>query len=146
MTRPASHNWLVVMAPKCFACPEQDCLQWTDRLDTLCLGRCSCTNQVSSVYLSVLCRWRMDISPVTQKNKGKKRAALLVALQAGPWHVVALKETQHASQAEITESCREGADPTAPWDGPSFWASGTSRGGLAFQGLSRLVRHKSGCC
>ena len=43
-------------------------LQWTDRLDTLRLGRCSCTNQVSSVSLSVLCRRRMDISPVTQKK------------------------------------------------------------------------------
>ena len=65
----SSHSWLVVMAPKCFACPEGDRLQWTDRLDTLCLGRCSCTNQVSSVSLSVLCCRRMDISPVTPKKR-----------------------------------------------------------------------------
>ena len=57
------------MAPECFACPEGDRLRWTDRLDIICLGRCSCTNQVSSVSLSVLCRQRMDISPVTQKKK-----------------------------------------------------------------------------
>ena len=47
--------------------------QWTERLDTLCLGRCSCTNQVSSVSLSVLCLRRMDISPVIQKKEGKKK-------------------------------------------------------------------------
>ena len=52
----------------------------------------------------------------------QKRAALFAALQAGPWHVVALPETHHASQAEAEQWCREGAGPTAPWDGPSFWA------------------------
>ena len=60
------------MAPECFACPEGDRLRWTDRLDIICLGRCSCTNQVSSVSLSVLCRQRMNISHVTQKQKKKK--------------------------------------------------------------------------
>ena len=69
MTRPASHDRLVVMAPKCFACPEGDRLRWTDRLDIICLGRCSNTNQVSSVSLSVFCRQTMNISPVTQKKK-----------------------------------------------------------------------------
>ena len=33
----------------------------------------------------------------------QKRAALFAALQAGPWHVVALQETHHASQAEATQ-------------------------------------------
>ena len=61
------------MAPECFACPEGDRLRWTDRLDIICLGRCSCTNQVSSVSVSVLCRQRMNISPVTQKKKKKKK-------------------------------------------------------------------------
>ena len=59
------------MAPECFACPEGDRLRWTDRLDIVCLGRCSCTNQVSSVSLSVLCRQTMNISPVTQTKKKK---------------------------------------------------------------------------
>ena len=59
--------------------------------------------------------------------RGKqKRAALFSALLSGPWHVIALQETHHASQAEATQWCREGAGPTAPWDGPSFWAAGTS--------------------
>ena len=59
--------------------------------------------------------------------RGKqKRAALFAALQAGPWHVIALQETHHASQAEATQWCKEGAGPTAPWEGPSFWAAGTS--------------------
>ena len=44
----------------------------------------------------------------------QKRAALFAALQAGPWHVVALQETHHASQAEAAQWCREGAGPTAP--------------------------------
>ena len=60
------------MAPERFACPEGDRLRWTDRLDIVCLGRCSCTNQVSSVSLSVLCRQRMNISPVTHKKERKK--------------------------------------------------------------------------
>ena len=59
--------------------------------------------------------------------RGKqKRAALFTALQTGPWHVIALQETHHATQAEAAQWCREGAGPTAPWDGPSFWAAGTS--------------------
>jgi len=54
----------------------------------------------------------------------QKRAALFAVLQAGPWHVIALQETHHATQAEAAHWCREGAGPTAPWDGPSFlfWA------------------------
>ena len=68
------------MAPECFACPEGDRLRWTDRLDIICLGRCSCTNQVSSVSLSVLCCQRMDISPVTQKKKKKKKVLLVFGL------------------------------------------------------------------
>ena len=66
----------------------------------------------------------------------QKRAALFAALQAGPWHVVALQETHHASQAEAAQWCREGAGPTAPWDGPSFWASGTS----ASRGVALLFK------
>ena len=59
--------------------------------------------------------------------RGKqKRAALFAALQAGPWHVIALQETHHASQTEAAQWCKEGAGPTAPWDGPSFWAAGSS--------------------
>ena len=53
--------------------PRRGSFAWTDRLDIICLGRCSCTNQVSSVSLSVLCRQRMNISPVTQKKKKKKK-------------------------------------------------------------------------
>jgi len=56
----------------------------------------------------------------------QKRAALFAVLQAGPWHVIALQETHHATQAEAAQWCREGAGPTAPWNGPSFWAAGTS--------------------
>ena len=56
----------------------------------------------------------------------RKRAALFSVLLSGPWHVIALQETHHASQAEAAQWCREGAGPTAPWDGPSFWAAGTS--------------------
>ena len=74
--------------------------------------------------------------------RGKqKRAALFSALLSGPWHVIALQETHHASQAEATQWCREGAGPTAPWDGPSFWAAGTtsSRGvALLFKATSLL--------
>ena len=66
----------------------------------------------------------------------QKRAALFAALQAGPWHVVALQETHHASQAEAAQWCREAAGPTAPWDGPSFWASGTS----ASRGVALLFK------
>ena len=65
LTRPVFHTTLV-----------GDCLRWTDRLDITCLGRCSCTNQVSSVSLSVLCCQRMDISPVTQKKKKKKQLVI----------------------------------------------------------------------
>ena len=43
----------------------------------------------------------------------QKRAALFAVLQAGPWHVIALQETHHATQAEATHWCREGAGPTA---------------------------------
>ena len=56
----------------------------------------------------------------------RKRAALFSVLLSGPWHVIALQETHHASQAEAAQWCREGAGPTAPWDGLSFWAAGTS--------------------
>ena len=73
LSKPKLLDRLVVMAPECFACPEGDRLRWTDRLDIICLGRCSCTNQVSSVSLSVLCHQRMNISPVTQKKKKKKK-------------------------------------------------------------------------
>ena len=75
--------------------------------------------------------------------RGKhKRAALFAALQAGPWHVIALQETHHATSAEAAQWCREGAGPTAPWDGPSFWAAGTSasRGvALLFKACSLLT-------
>ena len=93
MTRPASHNWPVVMAPKCFACPEGDRLQWPDRSDTLCLGRCSSTNRVSAVSLSVLCRRRMDICPVTLPKQNWQiyccsRQAFLAAKSR--WHLYML--------------------------------------------------------
>ena len=59
--------------------------------------------------------------------RGKQqRAALFSALQAGPWHVISLQETHHASQEEAAQWCKEGAGPAAPWDGPSFWAAGSS--------------------
>ena len=63
----------------------------------------------------------------------RKRAALFSVLLSGPCHVIALQETHHASQAEAAQWCREGAGPTAPWDGLSFWAAGTSSSrGVAF--------------
>ncbi len=66
----------------------------------------------------------------------QKRAALFAVLQAGPWHVIAVQETHHATQAEAAQWCREGASPTAPWDGPSFWAAGTS----ASRGVALLFK------
>ena len=66
----------------------------------------------------------------------QKRAALFAVLQAGPWHVIALQETHHATQAEAAQWCREGSSPTAPWDGPSFWAAGTS----ASRGVALLFK------
>ena len=68
-----------------------------------------------------------------------KRAALFATLQSGPWHVIALQETHHADQAEAAQWCREGAGPTAPWDGPSFWANGTS----ASRGVALLFKADS---
>ena len=41
----------------------------------------------------------------------QKRAALFAVLQAGPWHVIALQETHHATQAEAAQWCREGVLP-----------------------------------
>ena len=59
--------------------------------------------------------------------RGKqKRAALFATLQSGPWHVIALQETHHATQTEAAQWCGERAGPTGPWNGPSFWAAGTS--------------------
>ena len=66
----------------------------------------------------------------------QKRAALFAALQSGPWHVIALQETHHASQTEAAQWCKEGAGPTAPWDGPSFWAAGSS----ASRGVALLFK------
>ncbi len=66
----------------------------------------------------------------------QKRAALFAVLQARPWHVIALQETHHAIHAEAAQWCREGAPPTAPWDGPSFWAAGTS----ASRGVALLFK------
>ena len=78
--------------------------------------------------------------------RGKQKlAALFAALQAGPWHVVALQQTHHAGQAEPTQWCREG--PNRPLGRPiilGFRHISKPRGGLAVQGLSPLVRYKSG--
>ncbi len=82
----------------------------------------------------------------------QKRAALFAVLQAGPWHVIALQETHHATQAEAAHWCREGAGPTAPWDGPAFWAAGTSAGrgvALLFKAcplLSGVSAYAAGPC
>ena len=73
---------------------------------------------------------------VNRLRERQKRAALFAVLQAGPWHVIALQETHHATQAEAAQWCREGAGPTAPWDGPSFWAAGTS----ASRGVALLFK------
>ena len=68
--------------------------------------------------------------------RGKqKRAALFATLQPGPWQVIALQETHHANQTEAAQWCMEGASPTTPWDGPSFWATGTS----ASRGVALLL-------
>jgi len=69
-------------------------------------------------------------------QEGQKRAALFAVLKAGPWHVIAPQETHHATQAEAAQWCREGAGPTAPWDGPSFWAADTS----ASRGVALLFK------
>ena len=42
----------------------------------------------------------------------QKRAALFATLQSGPWHVIALQETHHATQTEAAQWCRDGASPT----------------------------------
>ncbi len=61
-----------------------------------------------------------SVSQCQWARERQKRAALFAVLQAGPWHVIALQETHHATQAESAQWCREGAGPTAPWGGPSF--------------------------
>ena len=64
------------------------------------------------------------VSQCQRLRERQKRAALFAVLQA--WHVIALQETHHATQAEAVHWCREGAGPTAPREGPSFWAAGIS--------------------
>ncbi len=66
----------------------------------------------------------------------QKRAALFAVLQAEPWHVIALQETHHATQARAAQWCREGVGLTAPWNSPSFWAAGTS----ASRGVALLFK------
>ena len=41
--RRQRHRTNLICAGTQFACPEGDRLRWTDRLDIVCLGRCSCT-------------------------------------------------------------------------------------------------------
>ncbi len=53
---------------------------------------------------------------VNGPRQRQKRAALFAVLQAGPWYVIALQETHHATQAEAAQYCREGAGR----DGGSF--------------------------
>ncbi len=72
---------------------------------------------------------------VNSLREMQKRAALFAVLQAGPWHVIALQETQRTTQAEAAQ-CTEGAGPTATWDGPSHWAAGTS----ASRGVALLFK------
>jgi len=56
-----------------------------------------------------------------------KRRALFHTLQASPWDVVGLQETHHGDADEADRWAKEGAGPTMPWLGPTFWAQG-SRG------------------
>ncbi len=66
---------------------------------------------------------------VNGPRQRQKRAALFAVLQAGPWYVIALQETHHATQAEAAQYCRERAGR----DGGSFWAAGASASrGVAF--------------
>ena len=65
-----------------------------------------------------------------------QQLALFAVQQAEPWHVIALQETHHATQAVAAQWCREGPGPTAPWDGPSFWSAGTS----ASRGVALLLK------
>ena len=80
----------------------------------------------------------------------QKRAALFAVLQAGPWHVIALQETHHATQAEAAQWCREGAGrPYRPMGRPVIlvcWHVSQPRRGLVVQGLSPSVRGLSLCC
>ena len=91
LTRPLFHTTL-----------DGDCLRWTDRLDITCLDRCSCTNQVSSVSLSVLCCQRMDISPVTQKKKKKKEAKLMRKNTQHPSHHTQVQKVK----SKLNVSCK----------------------------------------
>ena len=111
------------MAPECFACPEGNRLRWSDRLDIICLGRCSCTNQVSSVSLSVLCRQRMNISPVTQQKKKKKKNVLHV-----PEATVNLFSVKRAVDNGAQISFEEGKCHV--YMGPTLCLEGISKDGL----------------
>ncbi len=42
----------------------------------------------------------------------QQRAALFAVLQTELWHVIALQEIHHGSQAEAAQLCREGAGPS----------------------------------
>ena len=53
-----------------------------------------------------------------------KRRTLFHALQTSSWDVVALQETHHADDAEALRWQQEGAGPTTPWLGSTFWAHG----------------------
>ena len=79
MTGHSYHGWLF-WRQDILLVPCGDCLPYTNRLRTHSLGRCSGSNQVRSVPSS----WRVDNSPVTRGNKGKKGdapASRLAAMQ-----------------------------------------------------------------
>ncbi len=73
-------------------------------------------------------------------RRERQKRALFAVPQAAPLHTFALQEANHATQAEAAQWCRKGAGPagagpTAQWDGPSWWAAGTS----ASRGVALLI-------
>jgi len=72
----------------------------------------------------------------------QKRAALFAALQAGPWHVFALQETNHATQAEAAQWCREGGQALPPHETAHHFGLLAHQPAAAWPCCSRLVP----CC
>ena len=105
--------WLVVMGSERFASP------------------------IMGIFCGGLNAYCMRIWPLflrTSGSSGVLKALLLERnrqLSCNP-----KKKKNHANQTEAAQWCREGAGPTAPWDGPSFWATGTS----ASRGVALLFK------
>ncbi len=137
--QPQTAMWQ--MAPPCRAHQQQQLWQPPN-------GQAGSTNQPQSIESAPCSPWGGSTSHprpsslqllslnVNGLRERQKRAALFAVPQAGPWHVIALRDTHHATQAKAAQWCRERAGPDAPWDGPSFWAAGTS----ASRGVALLLK------